>query len=71
MESERERQREVGSGSRSRAGDVGLQLCFDLIVGEEGLVARVRHCQRVPVLQQSRPRLEQPAAHTQRHRELY
>ena len=44
--------------------DEGLQLSLDLIVGQEGLVARVSDCQGIPVLEQGGPGLEQ-STHTQ------
>ena len=40
-------------------GDPLLEPGFDLVVGEEGHVARMSHRQQVPILQQRRPRLEQ------------
>lgn len=45
-------------GSPARFMDEPLQTSFDLVVGQEGHVARVGHRQTVPVPQQGRPRLQ-------------
>ena len=45
--------------------DKGLQLGLHLIIGQEGLVARVSDSQGIPVLEQGGPGLEQ-STHTQR-----